>query len=282
MKRILLSVVALAALGAVACGGGDKTPAPTQPPEAIATTAPSSSSSPAASGGGEEAVGGIFNTIFSSGALTRGTSGADDGAMPAGDESIKQYLLTAGDVPSGYTSMGDFSYRLPDGISKEGGMDMAASMFMAGDPNATDPSGSTIMMSMVLKPDDLTQLGEQFSAAEDLSEEDLRDALALGGEGFGGVKITDVQVLDASGLGEGGFGMAITIDMGELLGGFADSAGAADAGVDIASLSTMTMRMYIFAKGDYAAGIIRMGFATSLPSDVDEKALAKIVEGRLP
>ncbi|TAK55533.1 MAG: hypothetical protein EPO22_14395, partial [Dehalococcoidia bacterium] len=265
MKRALLPIVALVALVAVACGGGDKKPAPTQPPEATATTAPSSSSSPAASGGGEEAVGGIFNTIFSSGALTRGAGGPDGGAMPAGDESLKQYLLTASDVPSGYTSMGDFSYRLPDGISKDGSMDMAASMFMAGDPMATDPSGSTIMMSMVLKPDDLTQLGEQFSAAENLSEQDLRDALAQGGEGLGGVKITDVQVLDASGLGEGGFGMAMTIDMSELLGGFANSAAAADAGVDVASLGTMTMRMCIFAKGDYAAGIVRMGFATSLP-----------------
>ncbi len=42
------------------------------------------------------------------------------------------------------------------------------------------------------------------------------------------------------------------------------------------------MRMYIFAKGDYAAGIVRVGFASSLPSDVDEKALAQVVEGKLP
>ncbi len=281
MKRILLPCIALAMLAAVACGGSDKSPAPSEPPQATATTAPSSSSSPAASGGGEEAVGGIFNTIFSSGALTRGTSSGASGAMPAGDESLKQYLLNESDVPAGYSSLGEFSYRLPDGISKDGGMDMAASMFMSGDPAATDPSGSTIMMSMVLKPDDLTQLWEQFSQAENLSEQDLRDAFAQGA-GLGGMKITNVQVLDASGLGEGGFGMAMTIDMSELMGGFAGAAGGTEAGADLAKLSTMTMRMYIFAKGDYAAGIVRMGFADSLPSDVDEKALAKIVDRKLP
>lgn len=279
MNRILLPFVAIVALAAVACGSGDKKPAPTEAPE---PTAAAASSSPAASSSGEEAVGGIFNTIFSSGALTRGAGGGDAGEMPARDASLKDYLLTENDVPSGYTPTGDFSYRLPDGISKNGGMDMAASMFMSGDLAASDPTGSTILMSMVLKPDDLTQLGEQFSAAKSLSEQDLRDAIGQGGDAFGGLKITDVQVLDASGLGEGGFGMAMTIDMSEIFGAFAGAAGVTEGAPDIAKLGTMTMRMYFFAKGDYAAGIVRMGFAASLPSDVDEKELAKVLEGRLP
>ncbi len=272
MKRILLPFVAIVALAAVACGSGDKKPAPTQAPEPAATTAAAASASPAASGSSEEAVGGIFKTLFTSGELD-----ADAGAMPARDESLKQYVLTEDDVPAGYTSMGDFAYRLPDGISKNGGMDMAASVFfMSGDPTAIDPSGSTILTSMVLKPDDLTQLGDQLRQAQNLSEQELRDAIALGTGGLGGVKITNVQVLDAGALGDGGFGMGMTIDMSELI------ASIGPGGADKPSLGPMTIRMYFFGKGDYAAGIMRIGFASSLPSDVDEKALAKVVEGRLP
>lgn len=293
MNRILLPFVALVAVVAFACGGGATKSAPTRPPEATATTAPAATpspdasssagaSSPASAGGsGEEAVGGIFDTIFNSGALTRGTSGIDPGAMPAGDESLKRYLLSQADVPAGYAPLGEFSYRLPDGISKSGGMDMGASMFMSGDPAAADPSGSTILMSMVLKPDDLTQLGDQFSQAKNLSEQDLRDAIAQGTGGLGGMTVTNVEVLDADDLGDGGFGMAMTIDMGELMGAIA-GLGGSEPGGDAASLSVMTMRMYFFAKGDYAAGIMRMGFADRLPPDVDDKALAKVVEGRLP
>jgi len=139
-----------------------------------------------------------------------------------------------------------------------------------------------MLMSMVLKPDDLTQLGEQFSQAKNLSEQDLRDALDQGTGGLGGMNITDVRVLDASDLGDGGFGMAMTIDMSELLGAFAGALGDTEDAPDIASMSTMTMRMYIFAKGDYAAGIMRIGFASNLPDDVDEMALARVIEGRLP
>jgi hypothetical protein len=274
MKRILLPLVALLTLAAVACGGGDKKPSSAAPSESGATA----SASPAVPAGGEEAVGGIFNTLFSSSAL----GGSEAGTTPALDGSLTQYLLTEDDVPAGYTSLGDFSYRLPDGISKEGGMDMAASTFSTGDPTGADPSKSTMLMSMVLKPDDLTQLGDQLSQAKNLSEQDLRDAIDQGTGGLGGMKITDVQVLDASDLGDGGFGMAMTIDMSDLLGALAGAFGDSEGAPEIANMSTMTMRMYIFAKGDYVAGIMRIGFASSLPDDVDEKALASVVEGRLP
>ncbi len=118
-----------------------------------------------------------------------------------------------------------------------------------------------------------------------MTTQDLRDAITQGtGELGSAIKINDVQILDASGLGDGGFGMSMTIDMSALMnaltGAFGGSGG--DSSTAVAKVSTMTMRMYFFAKGDYMAGVMRMGFVNSLPSNVNEKALAKVMASRLP
>lgn len=41
------------------------------------------------------------------------------------------------------------------------------------------------------------------------------------------------------------------------------------------------MRIYLFARGDYAGGILRMAFSDSLANNVDEVALAKIIDAKL-
>ena len=41
------------------------------------------------------------------------------------------------------------------------------------------------------------------------------------------------------------------------------------------------MRMYLFARGDYAGGILHMVFADTLAGDVDEVGLAKIIDNKL-
>ncbi len=41
------------------------------------------------------------------------------------------------------------------------------------------------------------------------------------------------------------------------------------------------MRMYLFARGNYAGGILRMAFTDKLSDDVDEVGLAKIIDGKL-
>lgn len=287
--RILAAFVVLVALAAAACGGNGK-PAPTQASKASPSVAPTVAPTPASTSGaststetGAEAVGSIFNTIFSSGALDGATgSGA---ASNGGDPSLEQYLLSQADVPAGYTSQGDVTYRLPDGISKQGGMNMAASTFISGDPAAADPSGMTILMSMVIRPDGLTNLGGALSQAKNMTTQDLRDAITQGmGQLGGAIKVNDVQILDASGLGDGGFGMSMTIDMSALMNTLAGASGgnATDNSTAVAKVSTMTMRMYFFGKGDYMAGVMRMGFSNRLPSDVNEKALAKVMAGRLP
>ena len=43
----------------------------------------------------------------------------------------------------------------------------------------------------------------------------------------------------------------------------------------------MTIRMYMFAQGDYIGAIMRLAFSDTLSSDVDELALAQILDGNL-
>ena len=139
-------VVASGALIAMACGGGDKkataTDAPASSETSVATTVararststpkPSatkaSSSLPQAAGTpvGGSASSKSFGTIFSSlfGGAFSG-AGAPDG-LGEGDPGLKQYLPDASDFPSGYETMGQHTFRTPDGISNSGGMDIAA------------------------------------------------------------------------------------------------------------------------------------------------------------
>lgn len=75
----------------------------------------------------------------------------------------------------------------------------------------------------------------------------------------------------------------MTIDMGGLAGIFAGLGGdaAPEPGAPDLSKLVITMRMYLFARGDYAGGILRMAFTDALSDDVDEVGLAKIIDGKL-
>ena len=41
------------------------------------------------------------------------------------------------------------------------------------------------------------------------------------------------------------------------------------------------MRLYLFARGDYVGGLLRMAFTDSLSDDFDEVALAKLIDDKL-
>ena len=140
-------------------------------------------------------------------------------------------------------------------------------------------------MAMVLKPDDLQSLGAAFNSIKSLNEQDLKDMLAQGaGSGDGSlVLIKNVKVLDAAGLGDGNVGFQMTIDLGAIASIFSGLGGDAtpESGAPDLSKLVMTMRIYLFARGDYAGGIMRMAFSDSLTDDVDEIGLAKIIDAKL-
>jgi hypothetical protein len=164
-------------------------------------------------------------------------------------------------------------------------MDIAAEVATTGDVSADQPdfSNAGVLMAMVIKPDDLQSLGDAFDSIKGLDKKDLEDAL-LQGTGTDGLFILkDVRVFDTKGLGDGNVGFQMTIDLGAfgaMFGGLAGDATPEPGAPDLSNLQ-MTMRMYLFARGDYAGGILRMAFADTLASDVDEVGLAKIIDGKL-
>lgn len=289
MKLALIASISTLTVLAVACGGGPKsapapanTPAPTEvaptaAPTKLATAPTAAAPAPVATAArtpsttsGEKSFSALFSSAFG-GAFRSGGGNAGAGGLGQGDTSLLQYLPDTSDLPPGYTPGGQFTFRSPDGISAAGGMDIAAELAMRGD--VTSPvSSMDILMAMVIKADDLQALGEVM---KDLSQQDIEDALSAGG-GAAGYKIKRVKVLDAAGLGDGGAGFEMTVDisqLGALIGGL--------AGSDAPRLDSMTMRMYFFGRGNYAGAVLRVAFSDTLPDDVDEVALANIIDGKL-
>jgi hypothetical protein len=277
LKHLIALAAASIALSA-ACGGAAKA-APTATTQSVipaATAAPSPSATPPVSAAAaQKAVGSIFSTLFSSGAISA-ASGSSSTSQPAsaGDSSLKQYLLKANQFPAGYDNVEETSTRVSDGVSASGTIDVAASVATRGDAMADDPTGVSILGSMVMKPQDLQALGSALSSANELTDQDLEDAISGSAGTFGGLKIGDVHLLDASGLGDGGFGMSLSMD----LSGLADIIGTPTTGS--AALPKLQMRIYLFAHGNYLGGIVHVAFGALDPEGVD-LALAHLVDANL-
>ncbi len=300
MKRTLLATLAMIALLAASCGSDKPSSQPTATPaatEAAATAAPRATSTspatptrtarttatPAKSTSGtssENTFGRVFGSVFG-GALSSsaGATGSLTG-LGAGDPTLEQYLPSNSQMPSGYTNSPAYSFRAPDGITSTGGMNISARIANSGDASSGDFSSLGVVAAMVIKPDDLQDLGNAFASFKDLSQQDLEDAIASSsGGGALPFKLTNVSKLDAPGLGDGAAGFQMTIDisaLGELISGFAGGSGA-----DVPKLNAITMRMYFFARGDYAGAVLRLAFTDTLPTGVDELALAKIIDEKL-
>lgn len=303
LNRYLMILAALFAIGLTACGGGDKKddpPADTGRPEATADApaddgddkgeddadAGDSDDAEDADGGGDSssrsgAISDLFGSVFSNG-LSGG--GAAVG-LGGGDESLLALLPETSDFPTGYTSLGEITSSAPAGSSELGAVDIAMTTAVKGDfadlAGATDPSevdfsSIEMMVAMVMRPEDLQALGEAFGEIENLDEDDIQDEINRSLSGTEGFEVERFEVLDASGLGDGGFGMEMTIDMS----GFAGVFGAL-GGEDAPAFAAMTIRMYIFGRGDYVGAVMHIGFSDSLGGDGDDLDLAEIIDEKL-
>jgi len=209
--------------------------------------------------------GALFSAINPLELLSAASSGQP--SLGEADPSLQAALLTQDDLPGDFSSLGDFTYNVP---SELGELRMAAAMFASGDV-ASDEFGAMVMSAAVaLPPEALDELGDPSAWAE-ASEADLEDVRAALGET--GVGLSELSLLDASALGDGGVGMHMTMDLGALFGAL----GAPDDANPFAD--GISTDMYMFLRGDRMLMTIVM-WPAGAPSGVDGRALAERMDER--
>lgn len=278
MRKLAITLLLpFALLAMVACsdddnGGGDTEDEPTAEATAEATDGtddptdePTEEAS--SSDGGDSSASALFGA-FSPLELLSGAGGGVPSAGPA-DPDLQAALLTAADLSSDFTSMGDVNYSLP---TEFGDTNMAMSMFASGDLESGDFEAMVMSAAIQMPADALAEMGD-FSELSELNESDLDEVeAAAGGTGLG---ISEVSLLDASGLGEGGAGIRMVMDFGELLGAFgapSDESNPFAGGI--------AMDMYMFGRGDRMLMLMVMAPAEG-GSDIDGKALAETMDRKI-
>jgi hypothetical protein len=186
------------------------------------------------------------------------------------DPALKNELITAGDLPSGFLSMGEFTFAAP---SEYGEMQMAATIFASGDITSSGELGTMVMSASIVIPPDAM---DEFSAAtldeiRNLSDEDL--ASALGGADGLGALFSDLRVLDGSGLGDGGVGIHMVMDFGW-------ATAMLDAPEDSGVPAEMAMDMFMFVEGDRVHMAVVM-YAGGRSPGVDARHLADVLDSRV-
>jgi hypothetical protein len=183
------------------------------------------------------------------------------------DPSLSGALLTLGDLPGGFQSMGDFSFSMP---TEFGDIDMAARMFFVGDLTSDDFDVMVISGALVLPPEALAQLGD-LEELQALTDADLAEFEALNKELGGG--FAELSLLDGSGLGDGGFGMHMELDFSAFFGAF----GAPPDGEE--PPPGLAMNMYAFFQGERVLMVMVM-WPTDRSPGVDARALAEVMDSR--
>jgi hypothetical protein len=255
------------------------TPTPS-PSDAAPTPAPSPTgdAGDGTDGDGGDPVEQVLNTfdpftlmgvLGSSGSPDDITITAPDGTTFAPsdqvDESLMAVLVKQGDLPSGFSSLGEMSFSLPTG---QAAADMAASMFATGDIESDDLG--TMVMSVAMAGPDVTEAMGDFAELGTLTQADLEEAAGLMEE-FG-VSLAEIELLDASGLGEAGMGMHMVMDFGGMFEAFGMPA-------DDSMPSGIAFDMYAFVRGERLLMVMVMWLPDAAPA-ADAHALAEIMDAR--
>ncbi len=180
------------------------------------------------------------------------------------DPTLEAALIRQDDLPDDYVSVGEFTFTVPGDV---GEIELAGRMFSTGDTESENfaDMGSMVMSSVMALPpgavDELADIRNMEAEFEQLQAE-------VGEMGFG-----ELELLDASDLGDGGVGMHMTLDFSGLLGAFVsqDEADSLDAGI--------SMDMYLIPRGERVLMLMVM-WPSSESSGVDGRSLAETMDER--
>lgn len=266
LKRALLFVPLLLLVGAACTSGdGDKSAADeAASPSAAATATPSAEGTPA---------GPTFNPLgLLTGSVLGGRLAGQEGpgfelAEGEVDPALKAALLKPEDLPAGYAAFGgsEFNFSVPTAGGEK--MQMAMAMFLESTLIAGSPGSMVVSMAVALPEEEAAEALDRFDEAADLG--DLEEQLGAA-EGMG-MRFEDVRVLDASGLGEKGFGMHMVMDFEGPLLGQGERPNPFAGG--------MAFDMYMFLRDGrmYMLGVI---WSADSDTSLDGRALAEVMDGR--
>jgi hypothetical protein len=260
---LLLPILLLAA--ACTSGGGSGS-APTEvadPPgsNAEATDAPDTSGAGDA-GDSADAGSDPFASLNPFDVLG-GLNGAQ--VMSAPDPVLADALITQDDLPDGFSDMGSYGFAMPSDV---GTAKIAASMFTSGAIESGEFNAMVMSAVIAVPPEALAEM----EGVEELTEEDLDEIADMAGAS--GLGFAQMDLLDADGLGDGGFGMRMTMDFADLFGALgapSDEANPLAAGI--------TMEMYGFLDGDQMRMVMVMS-PTGGSTGVDARDLAETMDDK--
>ena len=267
IKLTVLSLPLLLVALASACGGGDAGSSPGPPQPSVEPTKAVTDADREGDSSSSQALVGALNPL----ALLSNLSGQPAGLAPASqeaEESLKPALLELRDLPASFSPLGEFSFSfsLPNEL---GDMEMVANMFAAGDLASGDFGAMVMSAALSMPPSAIAEMGG-LSDLEGLNEADLEEMLAsanLSGLDF------DMRLLDASDLGDGGFGMHMEMDSS----GLSQASGLPNGESSVPS--AFAMEAYYFLHGDRMLMVMVMWPADE-SSGVDARALAETMDAK--
>ena len=229
MKRILWLLLALVGLLAVACGADSDESVDESETDGVAGRAPPVASATATATTVEEPVGDL-------------------------SDRLDEMTLDEGDVPRGLSSMGDmtFDYDMNTlGVAGPQGGKAHMTMFAG-------PGQKEMVVSMVILLDDQEAVEQALDQMDKMSVDEIQEGFGMA-EDLGGLKLLDSRVLDVSGVGEAGFGFALTFELPQV--------GAGDG------------QWVFFGRGPLLAMTMTMTTGGGAPAGA--VALAEVMDGRI-
>ncbi len=121
---------------------------------------------------------------------------------------LDEIVLGEEDVSGGLNEMMSMSMDMDyDFLAEAGAGEGAAYMSML-----ADDAGEDIIMSMAFYLEDSDEVGKALDEIQDMSVDELEDAFGLLG-GLAGMEVVDTREIDVSSLGDGGFGLGMTLEI---------------------------------------------------------------------
>lgn len=181
---------------------------------------------------------------------------------------LEALLLSSEDVPAGYQQL--FSGSLEFDASFEdpslGEVTMAMAMF-------ADEGEQHGIISMLMQAEDEALLQEDLAEIDEMDFAEWQEAFEA--YSLAGIKVTNVRQVDASALGDGGFGFGFTMDFSELV---TELGEAFEEETAEAEFTAMDLEMVMFVDGSVLAVVMTFAMDDAAPATLP---LAEIMAAKV-